>query len=69
MFQILASVTTTAMVDLISAATTRSGLTLTPRLDKNQYPTKARVSDSEMAQLEMKPHKFHGEWNYAILPS
>jgi len=24
------------------------------------------VSDQEMAQIDMLPHDFHGEWNYTI---
>jgi len=24
------------------------------------------VTDDEMAKVRMRPHKFHGEWNYTI---
>ena len=50
----------------ISAATeTRSGLKVTARLDKGKHPSKLNVSDEEMASLSLKPHSFHGDWNYS----
>ncbi|HEY2622924.1 MAG TPA: hypothetical protein VGI53_05730, partial [Dyella sp.] len=27
-----------------------------------------KVSDEEMASLNVKPASFHGEWNYTIAP-
>lgn len=56
------------IVDLIGATTTKSGLTVTAKLDTNAYPTKIKVSDEEMARLNLRPHAFHGEWNYTVKP-
>ena len=56
------------VVNLIGSTTTRSGLKVKARLDKKSYPKKIKVSDEEMAQLNIKPHKFHGDWNYTLTP-
>ncbi|HYV29301.1 MAG TPA: hypothetical protein VFA77_17330, partial [Candidatus Eisenbacteria bacterium] len=31
-------------------------------------PTGRKVSAEEMKQVNVKPNKFHGEWNYVIAP-
>ena len=57
------------VVDLISATTTKKGLRVRATLDKGTYPTRVKISDEHMAQLRLKPHSFHGEWNYTIQPT
>jgi hypothetical protein len=57
------------IVELISATTTKTGLTLRCELDTGQYPKGIVVSDAEMAALNIKPAEFHGEWNYTISPN
>ena len=57
------------IVELIGATTTRTGLQVQAELDTSTYPTKIKVSDHEMAALQMTPHAFHGEWNYTITPT
>ncbi|MGB4585455.1 MAG: ISAzo13 family transposase, partial [Rectinemataceae bacterium] len=37
-------------------------------LDHRKYPIGEKVSDTEMASLNIEPHNFHGEWNYTIKP-
>ncbi len=56
------------IVDLIGATTTRAGLRVQAELDPSPYPTKIKVSDEEMARLQITPHTFHGEWNYTCTP-
>jgi hypothetical protein len=56
------------IVNLISRTTTAKGLTVTCRLDRRKYPTGRKVSAQEMKQVNLKPNKFHGEWNYVIEP-
>jgi Rhodopirellula transposase DDE domain len=56
------------IVNLIGKTTTRSGLKIEAGLDKNSYPTGIRVTDEELANVSLKKHKFHGEWNYTISP-
>lgn len=56
------------IVDLVSATTTRAGLTVRCELDSNTYPKGIVVSDREMASLNIKRDPFHGEWNYTMQP-
>lgn len=56
------------VVKLIGATVTKTGLKVRARLDKRKYPTKVKVIDEEMRALNIKPHAFHGEWNYTIIP-
>ena len=61
-------VTHEVIVQLIANTTTTTGLTVQCRLDENDYETGVRVSDAEMAALNITPSDFHGEWNYTIAP-
>jgi hypothetical protein len=56
------------VVNLIGATTTTTGLTVRTALDPNVYPAGLSVTDAEMETLHLRPHAFHGEWNYALLP-
>jgi len=57
------------IVELISATTTKTGLTVRCELDTGQYPSGIVVSDAEMAAINIKRADFHGEWNYTISPN
>ena len=57
------------IVDLISATTTDTGLTVRCELDTNAYPKGITVSDNEMDGINIDRDDFHGEWNYTILPT
>jgi hypothetical protein len=54
------------IVNLIGATTTETGLRVQAELDKEVYPAKVKVSDEQMATVQLYPHYFHGEWNYTI---
>jgi len=56
------------IIQLITATTTKTGLTVACQLDENDYEKGIKVSDAEMATLNIKPDAFHGEWNYTISP-
>ncbi len=56
------------IVELIGATTTTNGLTVQAELDTGVYPLKVKVSDAELATVQITPHAFHGEWNYTISP-
>ena len=56
------------IVNLIARTTTAKGLKVTCRLDRRKYPTGRKITDEEMKQVNMKPDRFHGEWNYVIGP-
>ncbi len=56
------------VVQLISATTTREGLSVKAELDTAHYPTKVKVSDKQMKAINLSKHDFHGDWNYTISP-
>jgi hypothetical protein len=56
------------IVRLIAGTTTAKGLKVMCRLDRSRYPVGVRVTDEEMAIVNLLPDRFHGEWNYAICP-
>jgi hypothetical protein len=56
------------IVDLISATTTDTGLTVRCELDSNLYPKGIAVSDEEIAALNIVRAEFDEEWNYTIRP-
>jgi hypothetical protein len=57
------------VVQLIGSTTTRTGLRVQAERDTDAYPTKVRVSDEELAAVQLSPHAFHGDWNYTITPT
>lgn len=56
------------IVRLIADTTTAKGLTVTCRLDRRKYPAGRKISDQELAVLNITQERFHGEWNYTIHP-
>jgi hypothetical protein len=54
------------IVNLIAATQTGTGLRVRAELDKRRYPEGRKVSDVEMARINLRPAKFHGDWNYTI---
>jgi Rhodopirellula transposase DDE domain len=56
------------IVQLIASTTTETGLTVACRLDESDYAKGIKVTDAEMAALNIQPAAFHGEWNYTIAP-
>jgi hypothetical protein len=64
--QPLASLQT--IVELIGHTRTATGLTVHAELDTNTYPKGIDVPDEQLAQVQINPHGFHGEWNYTIRP-
>jgi len=57
------------IVSLIAHTTTEAGLEVQAALDTNCYETGAKVSDEEMASLQITKADFHGDWNYTIAPN
>ena len=52
----------------IRSTTTASGLTITAQLDENVYQKGIRITDEQMAQLNIVYHKKYPKWNYTIQP-
>ena len=57
------------IVQLIAATTTEAGLKVRAELDQNKYPKAVKVSDAQLAAVNLYRHSFHGDWNYTISPS
>ena len=58
-----------AVVSLIGATTSTAGLKVYAELDENSYERAIKISDAQLATVNLTPDAFHGEWNYAIKPS
>ena len=58
------------VVDLISATTTRTGLTVHAEPNTETYPRGIKVTNAEMDAIspQLKAHAFHGDWNYTLRP-
>jgi transposase len=56
------------IVSLIAGTTTRKGLKVHAEIDDGSHPAGIKVPDAEMDLINLRRDKFHGEWNYEILP-
>jgi Rhodopirellula transposase DDE domain len=56
------------IVQLIAATTTDTGLKVRAELDENKYPKGVKVSEAQLAAVNLSRHSFHGDWNYTISP-
>ncbi len=56
------------VVELIGATKTQEGLEVHCELDQNTYEKGRKVTEEEMASINLYPNRFHGEWNYTIKP-
>jgi hypothetical protein len=56
------------IINLIANTATQTGLKIRAELDVGTYPTGIKVTDEQIAAINLKRDKFHGEWNYSILP-
>jgi hypothetical protein len=60
--------TLNVVVESIGATTTATGLEVHAWLDEGTYEKGRKVSPEERAACRIKPHAYHGEWNYEIHP-
>jgi hypothetical protein len=56
------------IVALIGSTKTETGLEVHATLDEREYKKGLKVSDVAYRAINLKPHKFHGNWNYTIMP-
>ena len=56
------------VVDLIASTTTTTGLKVYARLDETTYPKKLKITDDELAAINITRNDWHPEWNYVIAP-
>jgi len=57
-----------AIVQLIAATTTHTGLEVRAQLDDGDYPKGVKITDQQMDALPLSRHDFHGDWNYTLRP-
>jgi hypothetical protein len=57
-----------AVVNLIASTTTTAGLRVRAKLDDRAYTPGKKVPKATMRALAVKPHSFHGDWNYTVHP-
>ncbi len=57
-----------AIVNLIAATTTQTGLRVRAEIDKGKYPKGVKIPEKEMLNLRLRRHRFHGDWNYTFRP-
>jgi len=56
------------ILGFIEGTTTKTGLTVTAELDRGNYELHKKPTKEQMATINIKPHRFHPEWNYSIYP-
>lgn len=57
------------VVNLIASTRTTQGLEVHAWIDEKEYQKSKTVSESELLEVYIVRNKFHGEWNYKILPN
>ena len=57
-----------AVVNLIGSTTTAAGLRIRSGLDRGRYAEGLKVTDTEMAALNIRAARNLGQWNYRIEP-
>lgn len=58
-----------AVVSLIAATRTTTGLRVRSEIDRRRYPKGVIVTEDQMKKVRLRHHAFHGEWNYTIRPT
>jgi transposase len=56
------------IVNLIGSTRTNQGLRVRCEIDPGSYPEGQRITDAQMATLNLELDRFHGDWNYTIHP-
>lgn len=56
------------VVNLIASTTNKSGLKIECELDKNKYQKGIKITNEELANVEISNHEVNGKYNYTIYP-
>jgi hypothetical protein len=57
------------IVNLIAATRTKAGLRVRCEVDSGRYPKGQKITDAQFSTIKIRREKFHGDWNYTILPN
>jgi hypothetical protein len=56
------------VADLIAAATAKAGLTVQCERDEQGYAKRMKVTDAELAPVNIEGDPWHPEWNDTVKP-
>jgi len=56
------------IINLISATTNKNGLEVTAELDTNTYKKGIKITDQQLADVNITFHEVNKKWNYTIYP-
>ena len=56
------------VIQLIGATRTTGGLRVKAALDEGTYELGVKISDADMARLNLRPHRTRPRWNYTLRP-
>ena len=56
------------VVQLIASTRTKTGLKVRARLDKRDYETGVAIDDDTFAEINLRRHDWHPNWNYTVSP-
>ena len=56
------------IVSLIAATSNKAGLRVRAALDAKTYPAGIKVDDVVFDSINLKAERFHGDWNYTLVP-
>jgi hypothetical protein len=56
------------VIELIANTATSKGLKIVCVKDENKYEPGTKITDEELAKLNITRDVFHGDWNYIISP-
>lgn len=57
------------IIELLNHTSTKEGLTVVAIKDDNKYEIGKKISDKELASINIHRDQFHPEWNYTIKPN
>jgi hypothetical protein len=57
------------IISLIAATTTSTGMKVYSRLDEGTYATGIKITNQQIAAVNLHRHDFHGDWNYTVKPT
>ena len=57
------------IINLIANTSTETGLKVYAQLDETTYEKGIKISDAQMASINIQRDPFHGDWNYTIHPT
>ena len=55
------------VIELISATTTETGLTIHADHDPTIYERGVKITNAQLAAVPLHPHDWHGDWNYTLV--